>query len=217
MLESRNSSLREELIRTSDDKEYRYAYADENLNATIATQIKVLREQRGWKQMDLAKEAEMKQPMISRYENVNYSSWSINTLKRLAFAFDVILDVRFRSFRDLVESTEEFGRESLQVPRFTEDPYFKEEDKEPKKDKKEQVAAEMPQGVHISGSALTEFMKAIKAETQKPISAAEQVDKSLTPHILEKLPISQAIVSDPTPPSRGTASDALRGDYSQAA
>lgn len=70
MLES-NSSLREELIRSDDDKEYRHAYANENLNATIATQIKVLREQCGWKQVDLASEAGMKQPMISRYENVN--------------------------------------------------------------------------------------------------------------------------------------------------
>jgi transcriptional regulator with XRE-family HTH domain len=124
MSESSNS-LRDELINTKDDKEYRHAYADENLNATIATQIKVLREQRHWKQEDLAKQAEMKQPMISRYENVNYSSWSINTLKKLAEAFDVYLDVRFRSFRELVESAETFGREALQVPPFTEDLYFR--------------------------------------------------------------------------------------------
>ena len=47
-------SLREELIEKQNDKEYRHGYADENLNATIATQIKVLREQREWKQEDLA-------------------------------------------------------------------------------------------------------------------------------------------------------------------
>jgi transcriptional regulator with XRE-family HTH domain len=121
-----NNSLREELIENKDDKEYRHGYADENLNATIATQIKVLREQREWKQEDLAKEAGMKQPMISRYENVNYSSWSINTLKKLAAAFDVYLDVRFQSFQTLVEIAENFGRETLEVPPFTEDPFFHE-------------------------------------------------------------------------------------------
>lgn len=121
------SSLRVDLIRTAKDKTYRHAYAEESLNLSIATQIKVLREQRGFTQQRLAKEADMKQSMISRYENINYSSWSINTLRKFAEAFDVFLDVRFRSFRDLVESTDRFGREALQVPAFTQDPFFREE------------------------------------------------------------------------------------------
>jgi len=119
-------SLRQEFIANKDDKAYRHAYADENLNITIATQIKVLREQREWRQEDLAAEARMKQPMISRYENVNYSSWSLNTLKKLAWAYDVWLDVRFRPFGELVTTTDEFGRESLRVPKFDDDPFFKE-------------------------------------------------------------------------------------------
>lgn len=120
------SSLRDDLIRTTGDQEYRHGYAEESLNLTIATQIKVLREQRDLTQEVLANEAEMKQSMISRYENANYSSWSINTLKKLAKAFDVFLDIRFRSFQSLVELTEDFNRETLQVPKFTEDPYFQE-------------------------------------------------------------------------------------------
>jgi transcriptional regulator with XRE-family HTH domain len=119
------NSLRAEFIRTKDDKEYRHAYADEALNATIATQIKVLREQRDLTQEALAREAQMKQSMISRYENVNYSSWSIKTLKKLAEAFDVFLEVRFRSFRNLVESAETLSGEALQVAAFTDDPFFK--------------------------------------------------------------------------------------------
>jgi transcriptional regulator with XRE-family HTH domain len=120
-----SKSLRNELIQTQDDKEYRHAYAEEELNATIGTQIKVLREQRGLTQEALAREAGMKQSMICRYEDVNYSSWSISTLKKLARAFDVWLEVRFRSFADLVAATEAFSREELQVPKFAEDPYFK--------------------------------------------------------------------------------------------
>ena len=119
------SSLREDLISTADDKEYRHAYAEEQLNLSIATQIKVLREQREMTQEELAEEAEMKQSMISRFEDVNYSSWSINTLRKLAKAFDVYLEVRFRSFREMVESVDNFRREALQIPSFTEDPYFK--------------------------------------------------------------------------------------------
>ena len=85
----------------------------------------MLREQRGWKQENLATEAAMRQPMISRYENVNYFSWSIKTLKKLAEAFDVFLEVRFRGFRELVDLAETFDRETFQVYPFTEDPYFR--------------------------------------------------------------------------------------------
>jgi transcriptional regulator with XRE-family HTH domain len=124
------SALREELRQDfrNSGKEYRHAYADENLNAIIGTQIKVLREQRELRQGALAREAGMRQPMISRYENVNYSSWSLKTLKKLAWAFDVWLDVRFRPFSDLVTTTDEFGRDSLQVPKFDDDPFFKQEE-----------------------------------------------------------------------------------------
>jgi transcriptional regulator with XRE-family HTH domain len=207
------SSLREELIRTGDDKEYRHAYADENLNATIATQIKVLREQGGWKQMDLAREAGMKQPMISRYENVNYSSWSINTLKRLAFAFDVILDVRFRSFHDLVESTEKFSREALQVPRFTEDPYFKEEKKEPKKAKKEKVAAEIPwEGVTFENFPTESVQKLLLAgvEVREPSTAAENAAEKLSDR-----PTGQSAKNEAFPCDTGrgrSAIDAAKGE-----
>jgi transcriptional regulator with XRE-family HTH domain len=120
------SSLRSELIKSRADKDYRHGYADESTTLSVATQLKVLREQRDWTQAQLAAEAGMKQSMISRYENVNYSSWSINTLRKLAEAFDVWLDVRFRSFGELVTATEEFSRESLQVPKFDDDPFFKE-------------------------------------------------------------------------------------------
>src|SRR5208282_3355887 len=123
-MKSSSDDVRKQFIDHRDDKAYRLAYADESLNISIATQIKVLREQRVLKQGELAALAAMKQSMISRYENVNYSSWSINTLKKLAEAFDVVLDVRFRSFRDLVILTQEFNRESLQVPSFNDDQYF---------------------------------------------------------------------------------------------
>ncbi|MFZ0929249.1 MAG: XRE family transcriptional regulator, partial [Syntrophobacteraceae bacterium] len=80
------------------DKDYRHGYVDEFLNASIASQIKVLREQRGWSQKELAEQTGMAQPRISTLENVNYSRWSIETLRRLAEAFDLALSVSFVSF-----------------------------------------------------------------------------------------------------------------------
>lgn len=103
-------SLRKEI----SDKEFADGYVDEFLNMSIATQLKVLREQRGYTQQQLADLAGMKQERISVLENVNYSSWSINTLRKLAVAFDVTLRVSFETFGSRLAEMENFTRKSLQ-------------------------------------------------------------------------------------------------------
>jgi ribosome-binding protein aMBF1 (putative translation factor) len=47
-----HSSLEDEL--RQEDEEYRYAYAEDFLNTSVATQIRVIREQRGLTQEELA-------------------------------------------------------------------------------------------------------------------------------------------------------------------
>lgn len=100
------------------DKDYRTAYAESMLDSMIATQIKVLRDQRNLTQAQLAELSGMRQSRISALENVNYSAWSISTLKKLASALDVALTVRFESFADLVKEAESFSMESLKVPSY---------------------------------------------------------------------------------------------------
>lgn len=109
------------------DKEYRHAYCDEFLDIWIATQIKVLREQRGWTQKDLAEHASMLQPRISALENVNYSSWSVSTLRKLADAFDLTLKISFESFGDKINDFNLFSREYLERPSYGDDPVFMDE------------------------------------------------------------------------------------------
>ncbi len=108
--------------------DYRDAYADEFLNLSIATQIKVLREQRNWTQKELADKVGMEQPRISVMENVNYSSWSINTLRKLARAFNLTLRLSFESFGDRVKEIEKFSRKALERVSFDDDPEFIEEE-----------------------------------------------------------------------------------------
>lgn len=96
------------------DKEYAHAYMDSYLNAEIATQIKVLREQRGLTQEDLASLADMKQERISVLENVDYEAWSIKTLKKLAYAFDLALKVSFEEFGKRIKDSEMYSRASLE-------------------------------------------------------------------------------------------------------
>ena len=114
------------LKQTFKDKDYRHGYVDDFLNAYIATQIKVLREQRGWSQKELADHAGMMQPRISVLENVNYSSWSIKILRKIAEAFDLTLCVSFENFGSRLEDIEKFSRNNLERCFFDDDPYFKE-------------------------------------------------------------------------------------------
>ena len=120
--------LVERLKQSFRDKEYRHSYVDGFLNSSIATQIKVLRELRGWTQEDLANQAHMKQTSISRIENVNYSSWSINTLRKIAEAFDLTLQVTFESFGTRLKDISRFSRKALEKHSFEEDPVFKEKE-----------------------------------------------------------------------------------------
>jgi transcriptional regulator with XRE-family HTH domain len=109
------------------DEEYRYAYAESFLNSCIATQIVVLREQRDkMTQEELAAAIGTKQAGISRFENINYSSWNIKTLKKLARAFGCRLRVSFETFGSLIQEDQAFNEESLKRPRFQDDPVFQE-------------------------------------------------------------------------------------------
>jgi transcriptional regulator with XRE-family HTH domain len=122
-----NEDIREELREAFADPEYRHAYAASFLNTSIAAQIKALRDGREWTQEELGQHAGMRQESISRLENVNYSSWSISTLRRLAEAFDLALVVKFESFGNLLTDIIGLNREALLRPSFADDPAFRTE------------------------------------------------------------------------------------------
>ncbi len=106
------------------DKETRDIYADDFLNTFIATQIKVLREKRGWTQAVLAEKAGMKQERISVLEDVNHEAWTANVLKRLAKAFDLRLSIKFETFGSFLSEFENFSREALERSSFDDDLEF---------------------------------------------------------------------------------------------
>lgn len=106
--------LKSKLRERFKNAEYAHAYMETFINAAIATQIKVLREQRGLTQGELAELTSMKQERISVLENVDYGTWNVKTLRRLAEAFDVVLKVSFETFGQAIEEVGSFSRESLQ-------------------------------------------------------------------------------------------------------
>ncbi|SPE37337.1 hypothetical protein SBA3_2630007 [Candidatus Sulfopaludibacter sp. SbA3] len=94
--------------------EFSEGYAESFLDSFIATQLKVLREQNGWSQVQLAEKMGKKQTVISRSENINYSSWNISTLKQYARAFRLRLRVSFETYGSLIAEVADFSRDSLQ-------------------------------------------------------------------------------------------------------
>ena len=69
-------------------------------------------------QAALAEKAEMSQPRISEIESPGERNLNIETLLRLASAFDVALEIRFVPFSGLVDRSESFDPESFEVASF---------------------------------------------------------------------------------------------------
>lgn len=106
------------------EAEARHDYARLFLDSSIALQIKSLRLQRDWTQKELAEEAGLHQSQISKLEQISSSSWTLETLKKLAKAFDLRLRVSFESFGTLLDEYVSQNRERFERPSFANDPAF---------------------------------------------------------------------------------------------
>nr|WP_281719945.1 helix-turn-helix transcriptional regulator [Nitrosomonas nitrosa] len=109
------NKLKNKLIKEFSNKDYAHAYMNSHQSSRIATQIKVLREQRGLTQKQLAELSGIKQERLSLLEDVDYDSWTVATLRKLAHAFDTTLHISFIPFSQGIQDIEDFSREHLQV------------------------------------------------------------------------------------------------------
>lgn len=125
-----NAKMHERLRRLFRDQSYRRTYMESFLNTAIAAQIKALREARGLSQKDLGSRINTSQPGISALENVNYSRWSLSTLRKLAEAFDVALVVKFVSFGEALDEVTAFDSSRLNKLSFEEDSVFVDDEQE---------------------------------------------------------------------------------------
>ncbi len=109
-----NSSLVAEL----KDKTYRDAYVASQIRIGLPLQVRALRKSRRWTQPELAEHANMAQPRISEIEKPGERKLNIDTLLRLAAAFDVGLQVRFVPFSELINTSEGLDLDNLWIPSF---------------------------------------------------------------------------------------------------
>ena len=102
------------------DEEYRREYSAD-VGTGLAFQIKLLRERNGWTQEHLAQRIGRQQETISQWENPNYGSYALKSLKALASAFDVALIVKFAPFSELVRWNTNLTPERLAPRSFSEE------------------------------------------------------------------------------------------------
>lgn len=114
-------SISRQMMEGFADPEYRHVYVEEFLNTFLAFQIRSIREQREWTQHQLGERCHKKQAWISKLEDPNYGKLTLKTLKELARAFDVALQVRFVSFGDLSDFQDARYPGDLEVPSFDEE------------------------------------------------------------------------------------------------
>ncbi len=168
------SDLFQRLKSSFNDEKYRHVYADAFVDSKIATQIKVLREQPGreWTQEQLAQRAAMRQARISALEDVNYSAWTLSTLRRLARAYDLYIDVEFKEFGRLETDLDGLDREHLSRCSFRDDPAFIEETGEPETiEEREKVAGQTPIG-RGNLVSIDELRKALITRGQPDVSGS---------------------------------------------
>jgi transcriptional regulator with XRE-family HTH domain len=119
------SVSREQLIEElRSSREYREAYAESHLNDTLTAQIRLIREQRGLSQKELAVKIGKHQPGLSRIEDSNYGKWNVATLRQVAGALDTCLQVSLEPYGKLVDAALDLSPQSLKRPTFEEDPIF---------------------------------------------------------------------------------------------
>ena len=102
-------------------KEYREAIAIEDVNISLALQIRRMRKKLEWSQAYLASYLGKSQSMISHWENPDYGQHGIKALRELAATFDVALAIRFIPFSELVKDILNLSERKLCPPSFTEE------------------------------------------------------------------------------------------------
>lgn len=105
-------------IQEMKNRAYRHGVVNAQIEIDLPLQIRALRKQRNWTQPQLAAITAMKQPRISNMEKPGKTHFSLETLRRLAEAFDVALAIRFAPFGELLEWTDRFSPDDFHVPSF---------------------------------------------------------------------------------------------------
>ena len=111
-------NIKSSLVDELRDKQYREAFVASQIGVGIPFQIRAIRQSREMTQPELARAAGMSQPRISEIENPGARNLNLQTLLRIAAAFDVALEVRFLSFGEFIDRVENIDPNSIEIDSF---------------------------------------------------------------------------------------------------
>jgi transcriptional regulator with XRE-family HTH domain len=95
------------------DPEYRKLFIAGQIKHGFATQLRALRKARKMTQQELAELAETTQTVISRIENNGAAKLSVQSLLKIAYAFDVALIVRLDPIDRLIDWVDDLSPEVM--------------------------------------------------------------------------------------------------------
>ena len=99
--------------RLFQSKKFRDAYVYEHVRNGVPFQIRALRKDRNWSQLELAQAANTSRTVITRIEDPNYGKLTLKTLLQVASAFNVALLIKFVPFSRLVREYEDVSWQAL--------------------------------------------------------------------------------------------------------
>ena len=111
----------EKTIRRLMKPSARHAFVEAEAATAIAHQIRVLRQDRGLSQHQLARKLNTTQTAVSRLEDPSYGRLTVSTLLALSHVFDVALQVKFVSTVRLLKETWKIRKSDLVIEAFEEE------------------------------------------------------------------------------------------------
>lgn len=130
------------IVRKLRDPEYRKAFVASQISIGIPFQLRAMLKARDWTQERLAERTGMLQPRISAILKPGKTRLNIETLRRLAEAFDCALIVRFAPFSELINWSDKFSPDEFMVPAFDEE--VQAEEREPILDRSARASLTSP-------------------------------------------------------------------------
>ncbi len=103
------------------NKKYRDAYVMNHVKTSLPIQARLIREQHGWTQEEIANRMKTTQTVISRLEDPNYGNLTLNSLFKLVSAFDMGLLVKIVPFTRLLHEFQDLSPDTLSVNGFLEE------------------------------------------------------------------------------------------------
>jgi transcriptional regulator with XRE-family HTH domain len=119
------SERSERISRLLNSLESRTSYIKSKLGVLVPSQIRSLRLKSDMpRQSDLASEAGMHQSRISMFETPGSANLTLDTLSRLAAAFNVGLVVKFVPFSEMLSWENDFSQNAFEVTKLADDAEF---------------------------------------------------------------------------------------------